>query len=226
MMRRGYALALTAALVLLALISVAVAQSRRAPALPPLQQLTRALNEVRYDEVAGLAERLDRQDPTIAALVARAAIARGRYQDAETSLRPIAQRAPTSDAALELGLLLKMLGRPEATAMLARVASVAEVANNAADLSRGARALRALGRFQEANAAYRDASSAAPRDPAINTAWGELFLEKYNKPEAMRSFQAALRDDPRWEPALIGSALALADDDPPQAVGIAKRALQ
>jgi tetratricopeptide (TPR) repeat protein len=224
---RLFALGLSVGLVLLALIPVTIAQStRRAPGLSAVQQLTRALNEGRYDEVAGLAERFDRQDPTIAALVARAAIARGRYQDAETALRPIAQRAPTSDAALELGLLLKMLGRQEATAMLTRVASVAEVANDGSDLSRGARALRALGRFQEANAAYRDAASAAPRDPAINTGWGELFLEKYNKPEAMRSFQAALKEDARWEPAMLGSARALADDNPPQAVAIAKRALE
>ncbi|MQA30100.1 MAG: tetratricopeptide repeat protein [Luteitalea sp.] len=226
MMRRGYALALTAALVLLALISVAVAQSRRQPVVPPSQQLIRALNEGRYDEVAGLAEKLDAQDPTIAALVARAAIARGRYGDAEARLRPVVERAPTSDAALELGLLLKMLGRAEATPMLTRVAAVAETANNAAELARGARALRALDRAQEANSAYRDAMAAAQINPAIDTAWGELFLEKYRKAEAMRSFQAALRDDPRWEPALLGSAQALSDEDPPQAIALARKALE
>jgi tetratricopeptide (TPR) repeat protein len=225
MMRRGYALALTVALVLLALISVAVAQSRRTPVVAPSQQLVQALNEGRYDEVAGLAERLNPQDPSIAALVARAAIARGRYQDAETLLQPIAQLAPASNAALELGLLLKMLRRPEATPILTRVASVAEVANNAQELARGARALRALGRSQEANSAYRDAMSASQLDPAINTAWGELFLEKYNNREALRSFEAALREDPRWEPAMLGAAKTLADENPPRAIGFAQQAL-
>src|SRR3954451_16884189 len=126
MMRRSYALALTAALVLLALISVAVAQSRRIAPAAPGNPLVRALNEGKYDEVAGLAERMNPQEPSVAALVARAAIARGRYQDAETLLRPIAQRAPTSEAALQLGLLLKMTGREEATAILTRVATIAE----------------------------------------------------------------------------------------------------
>jgi tetratricopeptide (TPR) repeat protein len=226
MMRRGYALGLTAALVLLALISVAVAQSRRGPVVSPAQQLIQALNEGRYDEVAGLAERLNPQDPGIAALVARAAIARGRYQDAETLLKPIADRAPTSDAALELGLLLKMLGRQEAAPLLTRVAGLAEVANNAAELARGARALRALDRPYEANAAYRDAAAAAQISAPIETAYGELFLERYQYRDALRSFQAALREDPRWEPALLGSAKTLADENPPEAVALARKALE
>src|SRR5436190_17907915 len=107
MMRK--AIGLTAALAVLSVISVAVAQSRRTQP-PAIEQATRALIEGRYDQVAGLLEKLDAQDPTVAALVARAHIARGRYAQAEAALRPIAQRAPGSDAALELGLLLKMLG--------------------------------------------------------------------------------------------------------------------
>ena len=207
-----------------AIISVAVAQSRRSPA--GLPGLVRALNEGKYDEVPSLAEKLDQQDPTVAALVARAAIARGRYQQAEALLRPIAGRQPTSDAALELGLLMKMLGRADAEPLLARVASNADAARDAAGLARGARALRALGQFKQANEAYREASALAPRDAAINSAWGELFLEKFNRAEALKSFQAALKDDSRSVPALIGSARVLEDEDPPQAVAIAKHVLE
>ena len=122
---RRKAIGLAAALVLLSFITVAVAQSRRTQP-PAMEQATRALIEGRYDQVAALLEKLDAQDPTVAALVARADIARGRYAEAEAALRPIAQRAPTSEAALELGLLLKMLGRADATAILTRVAAVAE----------------------------------------------------------------------------------------------------
>src|SRR5438874_417745 len=96
----------------------------------------------------------------------------------------------------------------------------------ATPLQAAARALRALGRFREANAAYRDAGSAAPSDPAIQTAWGDLFLEKYNRPDALRSYQMALQVDARYVPALIGSARALSDDNPPQAIALAKRALE
>src|SRR3954469_14422899 len=153
MMRRSYAVALTAALVLLALISVAVAQSRRIGPAAPANPLVRALNEGRYDEVATLAERMNPQEPSVAALVGRAAIARGRYQDAEALLRPIAQRAPTSDAALELGLLLQMLGKSDAGAILSRVAAIATTANEPSELARAARALRAIGQPYESNAA-------------------------------------------------------------------------
>jgi len=223
--RRFCAFGLGTALVLLVIIPVAIAQSsRRAP--QALQQATRALIEGRLDDVDAITDKLDAQDPNVAAIRARASIVRGRYQQADALLRPIAQRAPSSEAALEFGLLLQMLGRPDATAVLGKVAAIAEVADAAADLARAARALRALGRFQEANAAYRDAAAAAPRDPAINTAWGELFLEKYNRPEALKSFQAALQLDPKWAPALLGAARTLADDNPPQAIATAKRVLE
>lgn len=218
------ALGLTAALILLGLISVSVAQSRR-PSPAVSDPISLALLEGRYDEVADLAKNLDSQDPSVAALLARAAIARGRYQEAEAMLRPIVPRAPASDAALELGLLLKMLGRPEATAILERVALAAEVASQPRDLSRAARALRALGRAEESKAAYSDAVAAAPRDPEINTGWGELFLEKFNKAEALKSFQEALAQNPKWVPALVGAAQTLADENPPQAMELAKQAL-
>jgi tetratricopeptide (TPR) repeat protein len=119
-----------------------------------------------------------------------------------------------------------MLGKADAGAILQRVAALAETSDDPAELARAARALRALGRFQEANAAYRDASSAAPNDPAINTAWGDLFLEKYAYGDALKSFQMALQVDAKWAPALIGSARALEDENPPQAVALAKRALE
>ena len=213
------------ALLFLVLPSFGTAQSPRRPTTP-LQAATHAFIEGRYDDVDAATDKLDARDPNVVALKARAAIARGRYAPAEALLRPVVQRAPTSEAALELGLLQHMLGRAEASAILGKVAALADTSDDAAEVARGARALRALGRFQEANAAYRDASSAAPADPAIQTAWGDLFFEKYNNAEALKSYQMALQADPRWAPALVGSARALSDDNPPQAVTLARRALE
>src|SRR5437870_5781786 len=139
--------------VIAVLAFVAAAQPPRRPA-QPLQLAQRALLEGRYDEIDQLAEKLDAHDPAVAALKGRAAAARGRYAEAEGVLKPAATKAPTSDAALELGLLQQMLGRPEAAKTLEKVAASGEVADEAADLARAARAMRALGRFQEANAAY------------------------------------------------------------------------
>ena len=211
----------------IALIPAVVAQSsRRAPAPTPYESAARALLDGRYDEVATLTARLDALDPEASALRARALIARGQYQPAEAALRPAAERAPTSEAALELGLLLDRFGREEAEGMLVRVARQAEVATAGRELARAARALRALNRTNEANAAYRDAVATAPRDAAIHTAWGDLFREKYNNAEALKSYQAALREDERHGPAFIGIARALANDNPPQAMAMASKALE
>ena len=209
--------------VLLVIVPGAAQAPRRA--LQPVQIASRAFLEGRYDEVDQLTDKLDARDPNVAALRARAAIARGRYAPAEAALRPIVSRAPASDAALTLGLLLQMLGRADATAILEKVAATSSSATDPTDLARAARALRALGRYHDANAAYRGATAAAPGDAAINTAWGELFLEKYNKPEAVKSFEMALQADDKYAPALVGMAEAMADDNPPQAIEIARRAL-
>jgi tetratricopeptide (TPR) repeat protein len=222
-MRRSI-LGIIGALALLAvLIPVVIAQSRRQP--PALQQAVRALIQGRYDEVASITASLDGQDPAVAAVRAKALVARGRYADAETLLKPVAQKAPTSDAALELGLLYDMLGRAEASAILGRVAAASDGASDAHDIARGARAYRALDKPYEANGGFRDALRVAPKDAAINTAWGELFLEKHQNAEALKSFQAALEADPEWQPALLGSAQTIAEENPPQAVQLAMKAL-
>src|SRR3954471_22043005 len=215
---------LVAALAFLVLPSSGTAQGPRRPpqADTPYRAAVRALNEGRYDDVEALA---DKSDPSLAALKARAMIARGRYAQAETLLRPIVARAPSSDAALELGLLQQMLGRLDAAALLQKVALLAETSDDPSEVARGGRALRALGRFHEANAAYRLATRGAPNDAAIETAFGDLFLEKYDKTEALKSYQMALHYDPKWVPALVGAARALSDDNPPQAVTFATRAL-
>ena len=224
-MRRTSLSLLVAALAFLVLPSYGTAQAPRRPATP-LQAAVRAFNEGRYDEVESAADKLDPRDPAVIALKARAAIARGRYDAAEAMLRPAVTRAAQSEAALELGLLQKMLGRNDATPILEKVAVLADSSSDPLEVARAARALRALGRFEEANAAYREAAAGFPSDPAVQTGWGELFLEKYNKTEALKSFQMALQADARWTPALLGSAKTLDEENPPQAVSLAKRALE
>ncbi len=198
--------------------AVAAAQARRTQ--PPLQTATRALLEGRYDEVEQLTASLDQRDPNVVAVKARAAIARGRYADAEAALRPVAMRAPASAAALELGLLAKMLGRSDATAILQAVAA------NASELIVAGRALHALGAFDDSNDVFRNAVAKAPKDPEANTAWGELYLDAHQKADALELFSAALEGDQKWTPAILGAAQALVDDDPPQAVAAAKKALE
>jgi tetratricopeptide (TPR) repeat protein len=216
---------LVASLVCLALPTSGTAQAtRRQP--QPFQAVTQALIEGRYAEVDALADKLDSRDPNVVALKARAAVARGRYAEAEALLRPAAARVPTSEAALELGLLQHKLGRADAASLLGRVATLADRSTDPSELARAAQALRALGRFHDANAAFRDATSGAPNDPAINTGWGDLFLEKFQYAEALKSYQIALQAEPKWAPALIGSARTLEEENPPQALALVKRALE
>ena len=44
--------------------------------------------------------------------------------------------------------------------------------------------------------------------------------------DALKSFQAALKEDPKFTPALLGVARAMADENPPQAVETANKALE
>src|SRR5205814_208918 len=128
---------LVAALAFLVLPSYGTAQAPRRPQQPdtPYRAAIRALNEGRYDDINALADKMDPRDPNAAAVKGRAAIARGRYADAEALLRPVAARAPSSEAALELGLLQHMLGRPDAAALLGKVAPLADTSDDPVEVA-------------------------------------------------------------------------------------------
>ena len=97
-------------------------------------------------------------------------------------------------------------------------------------LLRAARAARALGQSRTANAIFREAAAAAPKDPiltpAVNAAWGQLFLDAHDPANATASFRAALALDAEWAPAHAGLARALADENPPAAAAAARRAVE
>jgi tetratricopeptide (TPR) repeat protein len=212
------------AILSLCLTAPSSAQGPQPTAGSPFDAAARALNLGRFDEVHNLLR--SSNDPRAFALRAQAEIAQGRYADAEKLLTGPAASAPGSDAALELGLLQARLGRRvDATRTLQGVLTRGPQ-NTPRDLMRLGLAARALGRFQDANGFFRDASAQAPDDPMVNTAWGELFLEKYNRADAVKSFQAALRIDQDYVPARVGLARVLLEENPPAAKQAAERALQ
>jgi tetratricopeptide (TPR) repeat protein len=189
----------------------------------PFQNAVRALNAGRFDQVEALLR--GAAEPRAIALRARADAQRGRYAEAEKLLTPAAASSPGSDAALELGLLQWRLGRRDvATTTLEGVITRSQP-GTAADYVRVAIAARTLGQFEDANAYFREAASLAPDDVEMNTAWGELFLEKYNKSDAAQSFQSALRIDGDWVPARLGLARTVLDENPPMARAMVERAL-
>ncbi|MBY0495289.1 MAG: tetratricopeptide repeat protein [Cyanobacteria bacterium] len=180
----------------------------------------------RYGEVETLAKAFPK-DETIAVYYALGVAARGDYARAESILQPFAAASTIGEAALELGLLQLQTGKRTEGRRSLTLVLMADGANpSAREFLRAARASRALNRIDDAQSYFRDAIALAPNDPRVNTEWGELFLEKYNKAEAAKSFQEALKVDPEYGPALLGMAKALADENPPQAVVFAQRVLK
>jgi tetratricopeptide (TPR) repeat protein len=177
-------------------------------------------------EAEHLAAARGASDPAAAVILARLAAHRGEYDEAVARLEPLAARDGAGEAALELALLYKEVGRPSgATPLFTAVLRGDGSAPNAAALFRAARAARALNRPRDARDLFRDAERAGGDVAMVETAWGELFLEKHNGAEALKSFQAALEADPQWAPAHAGVARVLEDEDPPKAAAAAERAL-
>lgn len=190
----------------------------------PERAIWAALAHGRRAEAASLAAARPAGDATGAAVTARLAIDRGRYDEALKLLEPVAQQAPLSDAALELGLLYQQLGRAaDATRLLGAIFNQA-AGRDFASAVRAGRAAQALNRPQEANSLFRMASRLGAH-ASIDTAWGLLFLERYDLAEALKSFQQALKADASWAPAHAGMARALAEDSPPAAAAAAERAI-
>ena len=124
-----------AAIVVAPLLLVGTLLARQANTAP--DQALRALNEGRYQDVEQLLA--GQTDARAVALRGRAFIEVGRYADAEKLLAGPAKAQPTSDAALELGLLQLIVGRrADATQTLRRVLSLTP--RTAADNFRLARA--------------------------------------------------------------------------------------
>ncbi|MFL2433505.1 MAG: tetratricopeptide repeat protein [Vicinamibacterales bacterium] len=192
-----------------------------------LENAARAFAHGNRDEVETLAERFDSDMPEVVAFRARLLIDRGDYAQAEALLRPVVDDAQETAAGLQLGLLLQTQGQiQEARALLDSVMVNGLRSFDPFEQYQGALAARAVGSFREANRLFRAAAQGAPDDPAIQTSWGELFLEKYNHPDALASFQAALALDDQWAPAHLGVAQVLVSENPPVARSSVDRALE
>jgi len=185
----------------------------------------RALRTGRYGEVDSLLEEESGRRALL--LRGRAERLRGRYLEAEKLFAEAAEGRSTGDGALELGLLQFYLGRrPEARRTLQPVFDLGRSATSSAEALRAGLAALALGSFDEANYLYGDANRAKPNDPLVNTASGELFLERRDRQQAAEFFRVALAADPAWVPAQVGLARVLADQDPPEAREMVQKSLE
>ena len=186
----------------------------------------RAIAHGRPADAEALAKQKPATDGAAAGVLGQLAAMRGRYEEAIALLEPAAVKEPGSEAALQLGLIEQQVGRAQqATRHLTDVLEQGASGRDIEGVFRAARAAQALGRPRDANSLFK-AAAAGSADPAVDTAWGLLFLEKYNKPEALRSLQDALKLDPEWAPALAGLGRVLADENPPAAAASARKALE
>lgn len=89
-----------------------------------------------------------------------------------------------------------------------------------------ARACAFLEKFSEANRLFTQAVKLQPEDWRFYIPWGELFLEKYNLPDAQSVFTDALKKNPRCVPALLGLARTQAGSNLEQARQTVEAALK
>src|SRR5918994_7616339 len=185
-----------------------------------------ALAHGKRDDAERMARERGASDAAAIAVLAQLAVARGKYAEAQALLEPIAAKEPAGEAALELALLYRMIGRAgDAQPMFSAILRQGMRSSDPAVLIRAASAAHALNRPQDAKALFLDALRAGGDTPTVETAFGHLFLEKHNPAEALKSFQAALNADPQWAPAHAAMARVLENEDPPKAAAAAEKAI-
>ena len=115
-----------------------------------------------------------------------------------------------------------MLGRTDATAILQsawRRDAVRAASSPAARCTRSARSTMPTTCSATPWRRRRRIRRSTPRGASCTST-------RTRTPTRWSCSQIALEGDPTWTPALLGAAQALADDDPPQAVAAAKKALE
>src|SRR5215470_4951764 len=93
------------------------------------------------------------------------------------------------------------------------------------DLLWVARALWATEKFHDANDLLKIVTQANPRNAEAFVVWGDLLAEKYNEPEAIASYQDALKIDSKMPEAHLGMAKALALSAPERATAEFEKAM-
>src|SRR5688572_13177847 len=187
----------------------------------------------RYDDAEAAARRYES-----AALVPLGDVlrTRGRLVEAESAYaRSISARAADSlTAHLRLGeLRLDRGDRAGATRIFDRFIDIYNSRQGrltSAELLAVARATRHLGAsdpqlFKDALRAYDAAIAADSGNVEARVELGEMFLEKYNGPDARQMLAGVLRENPFQPRALLGTARALAFEGTPGADSLVKRAL-
>lgn len=117
--------------------------------------------------------------------------------------------SPPVRALVQYGSLLQFVGRrDEAIAPLN--AAISRYDNglvfDSEEIAMVALASWRLDRFHDANSLFSEATRVDSTNLEAQVLWGDLFMEKFNTPDAEKSYNAALEINRRYGPALIGQA--------------------
>ena len=145
----------------------------------------------------------------------------GNYDRALTHLNAILNFANVGVAAqYEKATVLENSGkRKEAEAAYDKILEnyVNGISRNTNDLVWIAQSMWAREYFHDANDVLKLATQANPRNAEAFVVWGDLLADKYNEPEAIASYDDALKIDPNMPEAHIGMARALSLTEPERA---------
>lgn len=162
---------------------------------------------------------------------------RGKRAEAESAFRRGLDAGTPDSLTARLRLALAQRARGEREAAYAALDRFIDVFNEAgprrltsAELVAVGRAVHALGTrdpqlFKDALAAYDAAIAADSAAVEPRLLIGELFLEKYNAPDARAAFEEVLAVNPQHPRALIGMAHVHMADGAPGAMTLVDRAL-
>jgi len=201
------------------------AQGRGANAPPDLvRQVRTAIGHGDVAEARRLANAEQRETAAKELSLAIIEIFEGKLTDARNRLVPLAQVSPGGEAALELGLLEIRTGQRDQGRRRLDPLSRVRTFSNPDDYFRLARSARAVREYLLANDAYQRVAD--EKRPDIQTEWGDLFFERHLPGEAVTNYQKAVEIDPKWVPAMVGLARALADESPEDARGALDAALK
>ena len=153
------------------------------------------------------------KDDRVHAQLAEILALTGRSEEAIQLLQPFAGDPEAAVPILvQFGELLRLRGRSaEAEGYFEQAVARFDqgLVFEVEDVVSVAEASRALERYQDANALFREAARIEPNNLKAHVSWGNLFLEKYNEAEARHSFEHVLKQNEKHVPALVGMAQSL-----------------
>lgn len=152
---------------------------------------------------------------------------RGELRLASQALQKARRHATCRNRAeLKLARILEEQGQsPQSRRLLLEIYSRIE-AQDGKDLGLAAIALQHLQQYRESNRYFRRATQAEPDNLHTQVAWGNLFLEKYDRGNAATSFEAALKINPNLPEALLGMALTLTGGSSEKSEALLAKALK